>query len=310
MKIAVMGTGGVGGYFGGRLAEAGAEVTFVARGAHLAAIRSGGLQVSSANGDMHIHPARATDDPAMVGPVDVVLFTVKAWDTDAAAAAIRPMVMPETAVVPLQNGVESIERLTGVLGPAPVLGGSAYIAAVIAEPGVIRHTGTIARMVFGEVDGRATKRAQALLAECEKAGIDAALSPDIVRTIWEKFAMLASLAGVTSLARTDVGGVRGDPEWHAMLADAIAETVAVGRGRGIAFADDAADRVMETADRFPPEMRTSMEQDLARGGRLELDSLSGAVVRLGAAAGVATPTHRRIVEALTPHADGGVNPPA
>jgi 2-dehydropantoate 2-reductase len=304
MKIAVMGTGGVGGYFGARLAAAGNDVTFIARGAHLAAIRARGLTVTSANGDMHVHPARATDNPATVGPADAVLFTVKAWDTEEAANAIRPMVTPQTAVVPFQNGIDAIDGLTAVLGPTPVLGGSAYIAAVIAEPALIRHTGTMARIVFGEVDGQATERTATLLAECEKAGVDATVSPDIRKTIWEKFASLASLAGVTSLTQANVGGVRNDPGHRAMLEAAVAEVIAVGRSQGIALTGDLTDKIMKTIDRFPDGMRTSMQQDLERGSRLELPWLSGAVVRLGTAAGVPTPTHARVLEALLPHAEG------
>jgi len=306
-KIAVMGTGSVGGYFGARLAAAGNDVTFIARGGHLAAIRAHGLRVASANGDMHIHPARVTDNLAVVGPVDVVFFTVKSWDTENAAEAIKPIVTSQTAVVPLQNGVEAIDRLAAVLGPAPVLGGSAYIAAVIAEPGSIKHTGTMARIVFGEVDGHTTERTGALLAACQKAGIEAAISADIRKTNWEKFASLASLSGVTSMVRANVGTVRGDPGHRAMLAAAVAEAIAVGRAQGIALADDLPGKILKMVDQFPAEMRTSMQQDFEHGNRLELPWLSGAVVRLGAAAGVPTPTHERIVEILLPHIEGRAN---
>jgi 2-dehydropantoate 2-reductase len=191
-----------------------------------------------------------------------------------------------------------------VLGPEPVLGGSAYIAAVIAEPGVIRHTGTMAKIVFAEVDGRPSERTAALLAACERAGFEAAISQDIQKTLWEKFALLAPMAGVTSVARRNFGAVRGDPARRAQLQSAVAEVVAVGQARGVALADDLPQRILRTVDGLPAEMRTSMEQDLERGNRLELPWLSGAVVRLGAAAGVPTPTHAAIVEALQPYAEG------
>src|SRR5215471_16465421 len=201
MRIAVMATGGVGGYFGAKLAQGGHDVSFVARGKHLAAMRERGLTVTSANGDIRIARPTVVEDPGALGSVDVVLFAVKLWDTESAARAIRPVVAKGAAVVPFQNGVESIERVGAVVGAEPVLGGAAYIAATIAEPGVIAHTGTMARLRFGPVTASQQRVAEALAAACKDAAIDAELSADIRRTIWEKFAFLAAFSGMTSVAR-------------------------------------------------------------------------------------------------------------
>lgn len=306
MKIAVMGAGGVGGYFGARLAAA-ETVMFVARGAHLEAMRRSGLRVSSALGDLHLDPVRAGDDPAELGPVDIVLFAVKLWDTEAAGRACRPLMGERTAVISLQNGVDGEAVLGRLLGPEHVLGGVAQIAAVIAEPGVIRHTGTMARIIFGEPDGANSARAQAFLEACRKAGIDATLSDDIETAIWNKFILLAPLAGVTSVTRLSIGAVMADADTRALLGDAVAEAVAVGRARGVRLDDDAVARTLGVAQGLPHEMRTSMQQDLARGGRLEVPWLNGAIVRLGAEAGVETPVNCTLYAALKPYADG---PPA
>jgi len=305
MKIAVMATGGVGGYFGARLAAAGEAVHFIARGAHLAALQNSGLAVESAKGNLHLAPVAATGDPAVIGPVDVVLFAVKLWDTESAAAACKPLLGPETAVVSFQNGVDSAERLAKVLGPAPVMGGVAYIASTIAAPGAIKHTGTMARLVFGELDGRKSARGEALLAACQKAGIDAVLSTDIVKDIWAKFAMLASFSGVTSLTRKPMGPIRGEPVTYRLLLDAIAEVAALAKAKGIELGADFLERQKAAIAAMPAEMKSSMLVDLERGNRLELDWLSGKVARLGEAAGVATPIHRFIAAGLALHAAGG-----
>lgn len=301
MRIAVLGAGGVGGYFGARLAAAGEEVAFLARGAHLRALRERGLRLESGLGDLHLLPVTASDDPAAIGPVDLVLFAVKLWDTGTAAAAARPLLGPETAVVTFQNGVESLEVLGRVLGPERVLGGATFIAAVIAEPGVIRHTGTMARLIFGAPDGTVPPAARALLAACRRAGIDAALSDRIVAAIWEKFIFLSAFSGITTLTRHPAGPIRSHPETRALLIDAMEETAAVARALGIAIADDIVARHTALFDGLPGETKSSMLQDLERGGRLELPWLSGAVVRLGARCGVATPIHRVVAAALLLH---------
>jgi 2-dehydropantoate 2-reductase len=305
MRIAVMGSGGVGGYVGGRLAAAGQDVTFVARGAHLAAIRERGLALRSALGDALIRPAQASDDPAAIGPVDVVIFAVKLYDTEAAAAATAPLVGPGTGVVTFQNGVDSTELLAREFGPEHVVGGVAHIAAVIEQPGVIRHTGTMASFVFGEPDGEESERVGALAAALQTAGVDHRISTNIQRDIWDKMAFLATFAGLTALMRLPIGPIREDAETRAMLREGLTEACAVARAKGIALPDDYVERTLARCDGLPHEMKSSMLQDLERGRRLELAWLSGAIVRLGRELGVPTPTHAFITSALKLHADGG-----
>jgi 2-dehydropantoate 2-reductase len=305
MRIAVMGSGGVGGYVGGRLAAAGQDVTFVARGTHLAAIREHGLALRSALGDVLIRPAQASDNPAAIGPVDLVIFAVKLYDTEAAAAAARPLVGPDTGVVTFQNGVDSTELLARKLGRDHVIGGVAQIAAVIDEPGVIRHTGTMASFAFGELDGARSERVAALAAALQPAGVDHRISDAIQRDIWDKMAFLATFAGLTALMRLPIGPIREDPETRVMLCQGLAEACAVACAKGIALPEDFVECTLERCDRLPYEMKSSMLQDLERGRRLELPWLSGALVRLGRELGVPTPTHAFITTALTLHAKGG-----
>ena len=305
MRIAVMGSGGVGGYVGGRLAAAGQDVTFVARGAHLAAIREHGLALRSALGDVLIRPAQASDDPAAIGPVDLVIFAVKLYDTGAAAAATTPLLGPGTGVLTLQNGVDSTDLLGRVLGPAHVIGGVAHIAAVIEEPGVIRHTGTMASFAFGELDGTRSERVGALSNALQAAVVDHRVSADIRRDIWDKMAFLATFAGLTALLRLPIGPIREDAETRAVLRQGLSEAFAVARAKGIALPDDFVERTLERCDRLPYEMKSSMLQDLERGRRLELPWLSGAIVRLGQELGIHTPTHAFITTALKLHAAGG-----
>ncbi len=306
MRIAVFGTGGVGGYFGARLAAAGEDVRFIARGRHLDAIRGQGLHVRSALGDVAIRPRQATDDPAAVGPVDLVLVTVKLYDTEATVAASRPLVGPATTLLSLQNGVEAVDTLRRTFGRERVLGGCTYILATIAEPGVIAHTGTMARLVFGELDGRASERTEALCAACDRAGIDATVSDDIVGAIWTKFTFLAAVSGITALTRLPLGPIRSDSEARALVRAAIDEAVAVARARGIILADDTADRHMATISGLPAEMGSSMLYDLSHRRRLELAWLSGAVVRMGQELSVPTPVHRTVFAALHPYAEGEI----
>jgi 2-dehydropantoate 2-reductase len=304
MKIAVMATGGVGGYFGARLAASGEDVTFIARGKHLDAIRAAGLKVESANGDLLIKPAQATDDPAKVGPVDIVLFAVKLWDMDTAGAACKPLIGPDTAVISFLNGVDSEPRLVSILGAKHVMGGVAAISSTIAAPGVIKMIGTMAAVTFGELDGKPSARGAAFLAACQKAGIAAKLSNEIEKDIWTKFVLLASFSGMTALTRTAIGPIRDDPELHALLRAAMNEVIAVARAKGVSFAPDHVESVLAMVAKFPYEMRASMAIDLERGNRLELPWLSGAVVRLGKELGVATPVHAFIATALKLHAGG------
>ena len=304
MRIAVVGAGGVGGGFGAALAKAGADVTFIARGAHLAAMKSTGLKVESPRGDTHLVPTQATDDPKSVGPVDVVLFCVKLWDVESAGAAIKPMVGADTAVIPLQNGVDAAERLAPILGKPAVMGGVANISATIAAPGVIRQTGTVMRMVFGELDGATSARGEAFAAMCAKAGIDGVASPAILTELWMKFILLASNAGIMALARLPVGKLRDDPDIAPWFTTAYEEVTAVGRAAGVALPADAVDKILNFNRSAPPQLMPSMAVDLLRGNRIELPWLSGKVVALGRKHGVPTPTHAFMYAALKPYIMG------
>jgi 2-dehydropantoate 2-reductase len=304
MRIAVMGAGGVGGYFGARLALAGHDVTFIARGAHLAALRTHGLRVDSPLGPWHLPDARVTDSAAGVGAVDVVLFGVKLWDTETAAEAIKPLVGAQTAVVSFQNGVVKDDILRSALGDAAVMGGVCYIAATIAEPGLIRHSGTMQKLVFGEYDGSTSARAQAFHAACVGAGIDTELSPRIAQTIWEKFVFLVGLSGTTAAARLPIGRIRTNPRSRALLHDVMDEVVQVARAEGVALPVDFAAGRLAFCDGLPATMTSSMHNDLERGGRLEVPWLSGDVVARGARRGVATPCNRALFDLLSLHAEG------
>ncbi|CAN7394758.1 MULTISPECIES: ketopantoate reductase family protein [unclassified Variovorax] len=306
MRITVMGTGGVGGYFGARFANAGHDVTFVARGGHLAAIREHGLRVESPRGDLHLRNVNATDRPAEIGTTDIVLFGVKLWDTASAAEAIRPLMSPHTAVVSFQNGVVKDEVLRQVLGEEHVIGGVCYIAATIAEPGLIRHSGAMQKLVFGEYDGIASPRANALRDACVDAGIDVELSDSIRQTIWEKFVFLVGLSGTTSLARTPIGPIRSHMRSRAFLHDVMDEVVQVARAEGVPLPSSYADDRLAFADQVPATMTSSMHNDLERGNRLEVQWLSGDVVARGARLGVATPCNRAIFDILSLHGEGSL----
>src|SRR5471030_1406838 len=244
MRIAVVGAGGVGGGFGAALAQAGADVTFIARGAHLAAMKSEGLRIDSPRGNTHLVPTQATDDPGTVGPVDYVLFCVKLWDVESAGEHIKPMVGAHTAVIPLQNGIDAPERLLPILGAAAVMGGVAQISASITAPGVVTQVGTFMRMVFGELDGSRSKRGEDLHALCQKAGFDATLSEQILTELWMKFILLASNASMMAATRQPIGKLRDDPDLRPFFLAAYREVVDVGRARGVALPADALDRVL------------------------------------------------------------------
>ena len=304
MKIAVMGSGGVGGYFGARLAAAGSDVTFIARGAHLAAIESRGLQIRSPLGDVHIHPAAACDDPSGVGPVDIVLFATKLYDRQIAGELCKPFIGTDTAVISLLNGVDSEDQLGRILGPQHVGGGVARISAEIAEPGVIRHHSNFASIEFGEFDGRRSDRLQAFLGAAEEARIDAQLCDDINAAIWRKFIMLASFSAITTLTRLAAGPIRDNPESWKLMQAAANETGAVARARGVRLAENAVDNIVGIIRMLPRTMKSSMLMDLERGNRLELEWLSGEVCRAGSKTGVDTPVHRVVLAALSPFAAG------
>jgi len=304
MKIAIMGSGGVGGYFGARLAQGGCDVHFIARGMHYAAMREHGLKVESGLGDILIKPVKVTDDPRTLPKVDLVFFSVKMWDTEAAARTLTSLFGADTGIVSFQNGVRKDEILRGVFGESAVMGGVGYIATAIARPGVIRHTGTLQRLVFGEYDGTRSPRAEALLAACRAGGIDAELSTDIRRQIWEKFVFLVGLSGTTSTMRRPIGAVRANPRTRDFLLDLMREVVAVGRAQGVALDADYAEKRLAFCDSLPEDMTSSMHHDLERGNPLEVEWLSGDVVRMGEKLGVPTPANRAVRDILTLHAAG------
>jgi 2-dehydropantoate 2-reductase len=304
MKIVVLGAGGVGGYFGGRLAAAGSQVTFVARGAHLDAMRRDGLKIMSSRGDAHIVPVNAVETIGEAGPADLVIVGVKLWDTEAVAASLQPAAGQGAAIISLQNGVQKDAILRKYVPADAVMGGVCYIAATIAEPGVIGHSGTMQRLVFGEYGGKPSPRGEAFLEACTKAGIDAELSDAIERLIWEKFVFLVGLSGTTSMFRKTIGPIRDDATMRAALLDAMREVVEVGRAKGVPLQADYAKDRLAFCDTLPATMTSSMAVDLERGNRLELPWLSGAVAELGETLDVATPVNGEIADALAPYVRG------
>jgi 2-dehydropantoate 2-reductase len=305
MRIAVMGAGGVGGYFGGRLAQAGHEVTFIARGRHLEALREQGLSLRSPAGDAVIR-VHATAQPAEAGEAQIVLFAVKLWDTESAAEQLRPLVARGAAVIPFQNGVESIARIGEVLGPRRVLGGAAHIFARIAEPGVIVHVGALARLRFGAALPEQQSAAKAFEAACRSARLDAECVEDIERVLWEKFVLLVGVSGSATLTRQPIGVVRSDPDTRALLEELMRETWRVGRARGVALAGDFVERQMAFVDTLVPQMKPSMLGDLETGARLELPWLAGTVVRMAREANLEAPANRAVYAALKPYLGGRV----
>lgn len=304
MKIAVIGSGGVGGYFGGRLAASGEDVTFVARGTHLEAMKKNGLKIFSALGDLHLSKVSVTSEAGTIGKVDLVMIAVKLWATEEAANLAKTLLGPDTVAVSFQNGVVAIDTLLPILGKAHVMGGVSNIAALIEEPGVIRHNGNMASLFFGELDGKPSPRSQAFHEAVKKAGINTELVADINKAIWEKFVRLVTLSAMTSLMRLPVGPIRGDPHTRALMQQVMEEVVAVGRAKGIKLDADIVARQLRVIDGYPPAMVASMCGDLRRGNRLELPWLSGTVAQLGTELGIATPANKFIFAALKPYANG------
>jgi 2-dehydropantoate 2-reductase len=303
MKIAMMGSGGVGGFFGARLANAGYDVTFIARGAHLEAMRRSGLTIENEpQGDIHVARVKAAADPGEVGPVDIVVLSVKLWDTADAARAIAPMVGSSTGVLSLQNGVVKDDILREHFPAEQVMGGVGYVATHISRPGVIRQTGTMQRVIVGEYDGRASDRVKFLYEALVKSGVQAELSDDVRRAIWEKYVFLVGLSATTTTMRKTLGPIRSNAQTRAFLLDVMREVVAVGRAIGVALPADFAEQRLAFADTLPVDMTSSMHHDLERGNRLEVNWLSGGVVDLGRKAGVPTPANRAVCDILALHA--------
>lgn len=297
MRIGIMGSGGLGGYFGARLAQGGADVRFIARGQHLAAMRTQGLHIEGPS-PLHVPKVNATDDPREVGVVDVVMLGVKLWDTDQAIAQIRPMVGSHTAIISFQNGVLKDQALRAAFEPHQIMGGVGYVATTIDRPGVIRQTGPMQRLIFGEFDGSRSARGEALLASCLAGGIAAELSPHILREIWQKYVFLVGLSGTTTTMRTTIGPIRTNPQTRAFLSDVMQEVISVGRAQGVDLPPDYLATALQRADTVAADMTSSMHHDLERGNKLEVRWLSGGVVELGRERGVATPLNRAIADIL------------
>jgi 2-dehydropantoate 2-reductase len=304
MKIVMMGSGGVGGYFGARLAAGGADVHFVARGAHLEAMRSQGLTIEGGPAPLHLPRVQATNDPSSIGIADFVLIGVKLWDTAEAIEQVKPIVDPRTTVISFQNGVLKDRYLLEAFGAPHVMGGVGYVATTIDRPGVIKQTGPMQRLLFGELDGKPSDRGRQLLDACLKGGIAAQLSPDIRREIWQKYVFLVGLSGTTTTIRKPIGPIRENAQTRAFLRDVMREVVAVAHAQGIDLPSDYAEQRLALADDVAPDMTSSMHHDLERGSRLEVRWLSGGVVELGAAVNVPTPLNRAIADILALHAGG------
>ncbi len=303
MRIAVIGAGGTGGYYGALLARAGEDVTFVARGAQLEAIRKSGLTVRSRlAGNFHV-ACRATDDPREIGPVDLILLCVKAYDTAQAAAHLPALVGPETMILSVQNGIDNETQIARVVGAGHVLGAAAHISSVVAEPGVIAQTAGPGLITFGEMDGRPSERTERLLGTFQRGGIAAKVHPNITVALWEKFIFICALSGVTALTRLPIGPILADPETAALLRGTMMEVEVLARAEGIGIAGYP-DMAMTFAAGLEPAMRGSMYYDLAAGRRLELSTLNGTVVRLGREKGIPTPLNGVIYAALRPYEHG------
>jgi len=300
MRIAVFGTGAVGGYFGGRLVQSGEDVVFIARGEHLKALHTKGLRVDSIKGDFLVKPVHVTDDPAEAGKVDVVLVGVKAWQVLEAAQAMRPLVGPETFVVPLQNGVEASSQLAAVLGSQHVLGGLAKIISLIVGPGHVRHAGAEPYVAFGELDNRVSERGERLRQAFVRAGVRVEIPPDIQAALWDKFLFVVSLGGVGAVTRAPIGVMRSVPETRQILGQAMREIFNVARAREIVLPEDVIDKTMAFVDGLPPGGTTSLQRDIIEGKPSELDAWNGAVVRLGQEVRVITPLHSFIYHSLLP----------
>lgn len=303
MKIAIMGSGGVGAYVGARLQDVGAEVHFIARGAHLQALQTQGLRIEMPGKDLHLPQVSATADPAEVGPVDLIVFAVKLWDTEVAAQQMQAMVGPNTRILTLQNGIDSVDLIRAQYPQAVVLGGVIYVSAVIDRPGVIRSPGGFHRIVMDRHAGDTVVAALAALAE-QSAGLDVVLSDDAETTIWEKFIALSSFSGATSLLRARIGEILANAETQAFLRALLQETMAVGRAAGKKVRPELEDESVAKLQSMPPSFRSSMSEDLERGKPLELRWLSGRVHALGLKLGVPTPAHTAVYRGLVLHAGG------
>ena len=300
MRIAVFGTGGVGGYFGGRLAQLGEDVTFIARGEHLRAIKEKGLRVETRDGDFVIYPAAATDNVNDAGAVDLVILGVKAWQVPDAAQSIKPLVGTNTVVLPLQNGVDAASQLVAALGSESVIGGLCRIVSFVVEPGHIRHAGFTPSVIIGELDNRRTDRIATIEQLFKRAGVETSIAADIQVALWTKFLFIASFSGIGAMANAPAGVIRTDPQWRAQMLQAMHEIYALAHARGINLPPNSIDTVTASVDALPEDATSSMQRDIAAGKPSELESQNGAVVRMAREAGIAVPTHALIYQTLQP----------
>jgi 2-dehydropantoate 2-reductase len=306
MKIAVMGAGAIGCYFGARLAAAGEEVHFIGRGPHLKAMNEKGLKIVSPHGDLYLKRVNTVENPKTVGPVDMVLFCVKLWDTDTAAEQIKPMLRSDTGVYSFQNGIYAESRLSELLGAEHVIGGYAATPATVVEPGVVRQFGEWCTLGFGELNNKRTARVEAFLAACQRAKIDSHIEDDIEAALWTKFIFITTHSGATSFCRSTEGPIRNDPWGRKLLIGLSSEATAIARAKGINIPANNSEHVLEQIDELPPDAQGSMYTDLQRGARLELEWLTGLMVKLGEEVGVPTPSHRAVMMALNLHAGGKI----
>ena len=300
MRIAVIGAGGVGGYFGGKLAQAGLDVTFIARGATLEALRASGLRVDSILGDFVIDSVQATDDPGTIGPVDAILMAVKAWQIPEAAAKLKPMIGADTIVVPVENGIDAPEVLSGIVGAQHVVGGLCAIVSFSVAPGHIRHAAVEPMVMFGELDHRRSERVDRLRAAFARAGVNVEVPPDIRRSMWTKFLFIATMSGIGALTRVPIGVWRAEPELRTMADRSLREVLALAHARGVDLGDDAIERTWQRYDGLAPESTSSMQRDIMEGKPSELDAQLGGIVRLARESGVEVPVTAMMYHALLP----------
>jgi 2-dehydropantoate 2-reductase len=300
MKILIMGTGGVGGYYGGLLAQQGNEVTFIARGAHLYAIRHEGLKVKSIHGDFTVFPANATQDPAKVEPVDLILFCVKTYSTDEAAQAIRPAMGPQTAILSLQNGVDAAERIGRVLGAEHLIGGATWLSAAVEAPGLIKQISQFRRIVFGELTGGRSERIQSIFEVLHLTGIDVEISENIQEILWTKFVFISAASAFGSLTRLPMGEYRTVPETRRLISGVMQEVEAVARAQNIALDPNVVQKSLAFMDNAAPHIKPSMQLDVESGRRTELESMVAVIGRKGRELGVPTPVADFVYSALLP----------
>ena len=300
MKIAIMGTGGVGGYYGGLLAQKSHDITFIARGEHLKAIQENGLQAKSIHGDFHVKPAQATDDPAQIGPVDLVVFCTKTYSIDKAAEQIKPLVTSDTTVLPLQNGIDAAERIGKVVGMQHILGGATWISSKVEAPGMIKQISQFRRVVLGELDGQVTARARAIHKAFEETGITAELSENILKILWTKFVFISMASGLGSLTRLTIGQYRSVPETRAMMISLMLEVEAVARAQGVDLDSDVVQKSLDFVDNAAPHIKPSMQLDVEASRKSEIEAMIGVVGRKGRELGVPTPVADMVYASLLP----------